>query len=234
MLPLRKRAHTYSTLFIRGLHGHAYRGPNAHESRQMSPGLELRGILIRLRVALDHKRKLGPETPTPTARTRSSRPIGRRIADPPIEVRFAPTAAMFAELHLRRKRTVLHLAVDRGAAETSALQNSTHANDFVGFRHGRHSFSCGNSPRQDWYAGAGVQADSLTGGARAQTRRLKGGVPKTRAHVGFELRSGQCIYCSGQASAFGFRSRSNPRFFSVRLRCSPPVIRPRDDERCAE
>jgi hypothetical protein len=79
------------------------------------------GILIRLRIALDHKRKFGRETPTPTARTQSSRPIRRWVIDPPIEVRFAPTAAMFAELHLRRKGAILHLAVYRGAAETGAL-----------------------------------------------------------------------------------------------------------------
>jgi YD repeat-containing protein len=33
----------YGILFIRGIHGHAHRGPNAHEGRQMSPLLELRG-----------------------------------------------------------------------------------------------------------------------------------------------------------------------------------------------
>ena len=98
---------------------------------------------------------------------------------------------MFAELHLRRKGSLLHLAINRGPAEACALQNCAHANNFVGLGHGGHSFSCGGGPVQDWFAGLVVQANFSAGGARAQTRRFKGGVLQTRAHVGFELRSGK-------------------------------------------
>src|ERR1043165_8510859 len=58
-----------------------------------------------------------------------------RIVYPAIDRGLAPAAAVLADLHLAWKSTITHFAVNTRPAQSSTLQDSPHAQNFVGLRH---------------------------------------------------------------------------------------------------
>jgi hypothetical protein len=64
-------------------------------------------------------------------------PVGRRIGHPAVDRGFAPSATIVADLHLARKGPFLHFSVERGSAESDALQHGTHTQESVCLGHVR-------------------------------------------------------------------------------------------------
>ena len=68
-------------------------------------------------------------------------PIGRRIGNPAVDLRFTPASAVNADRYLRRERPFGDLAIDSRARQSGAMKDGFEADDTVWFWHVRNSIA---------------------------------------------------------------------------------------------